>query len=91
MSTPDTPSVVAGYDVAETATGSLYISVDAASADEAIEDIRAELGPAWSVEFAGTGNTDADGESTEDILISYNDDYEPDTDDGRDMTPPYEP
>lgn len=64
------PDEVAGYEVTTTATGAHRVSVDAECADEAIEAIRAALPPYWAADFAGEGNTDADGSSTEDIFIS---------------------
>ena len=45
--------------------GEYRLTVDG---DQDLDDLRAVL-PGWEIDWAGEGNTDADGETTEDIFL----------------------
>lgn len=66
-----------GYDTTNETDEALYLAVkdagdDDPDADEALEAIRAIVEPlGCGAEWTGNGNTDADGESTSDIIVSF--------------------
>jgi hypothetical protein len=59
---PDNHSSIERYNVSVTAP-------EDEDDDSPLDEIRAIMGPAWRVEWAGSSNTNADGITTEDIYV----------------------
>ena len=60
----------AGYDSYMMSGGGLLcVPVSDECADKSLAEIRQALGDSYTAECSGDSNTDADGETTEDVLV----------------------
>lgn len=70
----ETILTAAGYDISGSSDSDSVTLAVSSESEGIIDELRALLGPDYSVEYTGDGNTDADGYSTDDVSIALTDD-----------------